>query len=155
MPFLVPEINIRPTEVLMTAKYIISKSSTRDVDKINAWYSHCQAHRLPYITITTRTKYANVEWDYINLPMEIDAVISTNENRLLDGFKRIYLKYANPKSVGRLSNHVPQFINIEIDKAELLASDLYDFITEVLGLSPLVLVTEFTLDNASPNLGER
>lgn len=118
----------------MTAKYVLTQSGVRNPDRVNDWFAHCRVKKIPYITIENRTKFATVEWDYISLPTELDELIRNNQQQLLEGFRAIYLKYANVKSEGRLNSHVPRFINIEVGKAEELASELYDFVSNVLGL---------------------
>jgi hypothetical protein len=119
----------------MVEKYVISRTNGKDVERVNNWFHHCRSNRVPYITISEHTKYATVEWDYISLPMELEAKISENESRLMEGFERIFRKYANPKSVGRLHKNVPRFVDIEISDSKLLAAEVYDFVVEVLGLS--------------------
>ena len=60
-------------------KYEISRNG--DYDKFNIWFSFCRKNEIPYITVTTRTKYAKIDWDHISYSSpDYDNEFSKNKN---------------------------------------------------------------------------
>lgn len=119
----------------MTRKYISYTHLSEDSHEINDWYRHCQQEKIPYVTVSARRKYANVQWDYINLPTEYDAILSTKGDEFIQGFQEIFKRYATDNSEYRVGNFVATFVDIEVEKAPRLAEDLFDYICRELKLS--------------------
>lgn len=78
----------------------------------------------------TRTKYADVHWDYITYSKEVDEVLEGLGTRLRDRAIDIFKQYANANSRYTASGHLVWFKNLEIESARLAASELYDLIVE-------------------------
>lgn len=98
-------------------------------DKVqNAWFHTCCAKRTPFITIKSRTKLADVHWDYITYPPHADEVLSNLNGQLRDEAIAIFMKYANSRSEYSINDQLVWFKNIEIPKAKLAAEELYDLI---------------------------
>jgi hypothetical protein len=95
----------------------------------NAWFDHCRSNRLPFITVKRRIKYANVDWDYIAYPGELDEVfLSAKANTLNEAAIAVFGKYSNAKSSYRVTGNLFFFRDIPIEHAALLAEDLFDLI---------------------------
>ena len=117
----------------MVQKYVICGQAEDNIDHVNAWYRRCRLEKTPYVTVVTRRKYADVQWDYLRLPSEMDDIIRHKAERLITGFTDIFRKYASQKSEYRIGSHVTSFVNIEISKAQLLATELYEYLSQELG----------------------
>lgn len=50
----------------------------------NAWFEYCRTQAIPFITLRCRTKLADVEWDYIAYPPEIDNAFKNLDGELRD-----------------------------------------------------------------------
>lgn len=96
----------------------------------NAWLEVCRKNNTPFITLKSRTKLADVHWDYIAYPPEVDKVLEALDGQLRDRAIAIFKKYANSRSEFRASDQLIWFKNIEIPKAKLAAEELYDIIAD-------------------------
>lgn len=112
----------------MTKKFFTYKASDDDFSGVNAWYRQCQVTHLPYIVVCTKTKFANVSWDYISLPPKTDKILDANSAEITDGLIALFKQYANNKSEYRLTCYVAEFSSIDMDKAESFAEAIFDFL---------------------------
>lgn len=95
----------------------------------NDWFQKCRIEKIPFITLKARTKYADVHWDYISYPTELDSVLDVFEDQIQDGAMKIFKNYAtDTKADFSISSRLITFRNIEISKAKLAAIDLFDLI---------------------------
>lgn len=94
----------------------------------NAWFMACQENKVPFITVKVRTKLADVHWDYIAYPTEVDEFLDGLGNQLRESAISIYTKYADSRSECNASDKLVWFRNLEIYKARLAAEELYDLI---------------------------
>lgn len=94
----------------------------------NAWFQTCRKNNTPFITVKARTKFADVDWDYIAYAPEVDKVLNAGNGQVRDGAIAIFKKYANPKSQYEANDLIVRFANLEIPQAKLAAEELYDFI---------------------------
>lgn len=96
----------------------------------NAWFEICRNNSIPFIILRSRTKLADVQWDYITYPTEVDKVLNTLDGQLRDKAIAIFKKYADSRSEYQASDLVVCFKNLEIPKAKLAAEELYDLIAD-------------------------
>lgn len=112
----------------MHLKFIEHRESEKSIDCVNEWFTFCQKNAIPYITISTRKKFADVQWDYINFHSKIENKIDMLGDDFAQGMIEIFKKYANNKSTYIAGSRVAEFKNIEIPQARNLAKNLYDYI---------------------------
>jgi hypothetical protein len=122
----------------MTKKYVTYTTLSDESTEVNAWYRHCQVTKIPYVTVSARRKYANVQWDYINLPVEYDEMLRAKGDEFIQGFVEIFRRHANGKSEYRVGKFVATFVDIEVEKAPQLANELFDYISQQLNLVGVV-----------------
>ncbi|TPQ28968.1 hypothetical protein [Methylomonas koyamae] len=94
----------------------------------NAWFQTCRERKVPFITVKNKTKYADVHWDYIAYPTEVDVILDSLGNQLRDSAIEIFKKYANNKSEYSVNGRLIWYKNLELTKAILAAEELYDLI---------------------------
>ncbi|WP_421722005.1 hypothetical protein [Alloalcanivorax xenomutans] len=111
-------------------KFVEIPRTDVSAERENAWFERCESNQIPFITVKTRTKYADVHWDYIAYSKEVDEVLGGLGTRLRDNAIDIFKKYANANSRYAASGHLVWFKNLEIESARLAASELYDLIAE-------------------------
>lgn len=113
-------------------KYVEVPKNDLEAKAENAWFEICRKNSIPFITLKNRTKFADVNWDYIAYSPKVDKVLNAGNGQLRDGAIAIFKKYANSKSKYETNDLFVQFKNIEIPKAKLAAEELYDFINAYL-----------------------
>ena len=113
-------------------KYVEVQRKDLKAKAENAWFEICRKNSIPFITLKSRTKFADVHWDYIAYSPEVDKFLNAGNGQLRDGAIEIFRKYANPKSEYEANDLIVWFKNIEIPKAKLAAEELYDFISAYL-----------------------
>jgi hypothetical protein len=94
----------------------------------NSWYQSCRERKVPFITVKSRTKLADVHWDYITYPPEVEKVLKDLGVQLRDAAIAIFNKYADNRSEYTASEYLVSYKNLEIPKAKLAAAELYDLI---------------------------
>jgi len=94
----------------------------------NAWYEFCRERKVPCITVKSRTKLADVHWDYIAYPAGVDEILDSLGNQLRDSAIAIFMKYADQRSEYTASGCLVWYKNLEISQAKLAAAELYDLI---------------------------
>lgn len=94
----------------------------------NAWFESCREREVPFITVKSRTKLADVHWDYIAFPTEVDKTLESLGTKLRDDAIAIFKKYANKRSQYTANGHLVWYKNLEIQQAKCAAEDLYDLI---------------------------
>lgn len=99
----------------------------------NAWFEICRKNRIPFITLTSRTKLADVHWDHIAYPTDVDRVLNALDGQLRDGAIAIFNRYADSRSEYEANDFLVWFKNLEIPKAKLAADELYDLIASYIG----------------------
>jgi len=100
--------------------------------KINEWYRYCKEQQIPYIIVKKRTRYASVEWDYINLDKSCDKILVDNAEKTRNLFLEIFRKYANRKSNYVMNSVIFTANNILIEDCSKLADEIYDVVVNVL-----------------------
>lgn len=89
----------------------------RDIPAMNVWFRECQRRDIPYVYVTLRRKYAEVDWDCITVdPDRDEATLGDGSRELVDKLFATFqsLASANSKksmfegsafvgSIGRLS----------------------------------------------------
>lgn len=53
--------------------YIVVSYRTKNYEINNEFYSYCKQYRKPYVVITNKNKYCDVQVDLISLPIEFDS----------------------------------------------------------------------------------
>lgn len=96
----------------------------------NTWLENCQNNSIPFIILKSRTKLANVRWDYITYPLELYRIFDILDGKLRDKIIEIFHKYENSRSEYYISDSQVCFENIETPKAKLAAEELYDLIAD-------------------------
>lgn len=94
----------------------------------NAWFESCREREVPFITVKSRTKLADVHWDYIAFPAEVDKALEILGTKLRDDAIAIFKKYANKRSQYTANGHLVWYKNLEIQQAKFAAEELYDLI---------------------------
>lgn len=116
-----------------TSKHFVSiTSKSDDYNQINTWLRQCQKSGTPYITIKTKTKFADVNWDYINLSHEAEECLRNNSKEIKNGLVSFYHKFANEQSSYSINEFTAEYKKIEIGNAEKLASEVFEFICKFL-----------------------
>jgi hypothetical protein len=119
----------------MTKKYVEYKQIDENIDHVNAWYKECQRDAVPYVIVRSRRKYADIQWDHLNLPKEADDTIRSKGDDFRNGFVHIFRKHAGLKSEYRLGSFVVEFLNIDTARATAAAADMYDYVLSELSLA--------------------
>jgi hypothetical protein len=111
-------------------KFVEIPRNDVSAEKENAWFDRCVTSQIPFIKVKTRSKYADIHWDYITYSKEVDEVLEDLGARLRDSAIDIFKQYANENSRYTASGHLVWFKNLEIESARLAASELYDLIVD-------------------------
>ncbi|MCC4118796.1 hypothetical protein LLG90_25925 [Aromatoleum toluclasticum] len=109
-------------------KYVEIPKNDVDSKVENAWFGTCRKNNIPFITLKSRTKLADVHWDYISYPTEVDRILKGLDGQLRDGAIAIFKKYADSRSEYTANDLLVWFKNLEIPKAKLAAEELYDLV---------------------------
>lgn len=118
------------------SKFVAQVSSTYDVEKFNVWFRECRKKQKPYITVTHRTKFSDVHWDYISYDKVADRVLSENSEAITQKALIIFHQVASDQSSYSINCNVITFTNIPIEKAELAATYLFDLIESIITTPP-------------------
>lgn len=121
----------------MSEKYLIIKKG--DYENKKKRFRNCQYYKIPYVVIIKHTKYADVDFDYITYPTEFDNIFKSNSAEMMKFFIEIFKKYADKKSVYTTNWMTLFFENMPLDTVELLASEIYDLVNELVEKKNLVL----------------
>lgn len=111
-------------------KYAEIPKNDVDTKVEKSWFKTCRANNTPFITVKARTKFADVHWNYITYPTEIDKVFDELGTKLRDEAIAIFMKYADKQSEYSVSGRLVWFKNLEISKAKLAAAELHDLIAQ-------------------------
>ena len=111
-------------------KFEIGKSG--ETEKFNAWFNYCSREQIPYITIKKKTKYATIEWDYINLEPAFDKIFITDSEKHRTQLIELFKKYANKQSEYMMSNLTFFVQKIYVEDSEKFAEELYNLINNQL-----------------------
>lgn len=112
----------------MSKKFIELASNDRGHIRENDWLGYCQRHRLPFVTVRRRGNVADVHWDYINFPPNIDSDIFRAESNIRDAVGRIYDACRTGKSTARVCSGTVALYDLGIPEARRAAALLYDAI---------------------------
>jgi hypothetical protein len=112
-------------------KFVEVRSNEKGHDKENIWFDKCRRDKTPYITLKARVKLANVHWDYIAYPSEMDLNFDKHKDFIVKKAVEIFNKYASSKSDYRISSGLVYFNDLELSNARLAAMELYDLVGEV------------------------
>ncbi|MDX5993494.1 hypothetical protein [Ectopseudomonas alcaliphila] len=110
-------------------------------EKENLWFEKCRREKAPFITLKTRTKFADVHWDYITYPNEVDQHLATHKESTTKKAIEIFMRHANEKSEYQVSSGLVYFNNLEIQNAKIAAEELYDLVVDTVSSCPAVAKT--------------
>lgn len=116
-------------------KYLVCKRS--EIAKINQWFRQCEAEKKPYVRVENRTKYSNVKFDHISLPMEYDSLITNIGREIQEKSIEIFMRYSIKKSSYMTNALLIEFEDLPIETAESAAEELYDLIADLLPVHTL------------------
>ncbi len=116
-------------------KYVDVPRNDMNAEVKNSWFQICRNKSIPFITLKSRAKFADLCWDYITYSPEVEEVLNSSNGQIRDGAIVIFKRYANKKSKYVASDLIVEFKNIDISKARLAAEDLYDFIAAYLEIN--------------------
>lgn len=108
-------------------KFAILKGKVNGSGFSNTWFNRCVEMEVPFITVATQTNYAKVSYDYVTLSIASNEILIENAEAIQSGLIEIFKKYANDKSGYRVTEFVADFLEIEIEKAPLLAEAVFDY----------------------------
>lgn len=108
----------------------VRKGARGATENVNLWFARCQELQVPYITVTCRTKLADVEWDHISYPPAIDVLLSAGGGELRDAAIAIFRRHARAEKSAEFiaSNLLVAFRNLKIPAARQAAAELHDLI---------------------------
>lgn len=109
----------------------VETSGSKEVGKVNEFYAKCQKEQTPYILVEKSRVYATVRWDYISYTHKTEELISKNQENYIDDFKSLFDKYKNNKSKYHIGHGLVEFYEIENEKSQDMASELYDIVLKV------------------------
>lgn len=113
------------------AKFVeVRKGAPDATESVNLWFTRCERLQVPYVTVTCRTKLADVEWDHISYPPAIDEPLSAGGGELRDAAIAIFRRHARTKNGAEFiaSDLLVTFRNLEIPAARQAAEELHDLI---------------------------
>lgn len=108
---------------------IVSKSK-KGQQLSSQWFYECERQDKPFITISNRTKFCDVKWDYITLSRETEAVISNNKVMFIEGLKALRDKYDADALV--LDEFLAIFNDVLIEDGSALATSLAHLLREAM-----------------------
>lgn len=120
-------------------KFYTKYPNKKSLTEINEWFEFCRSQKIPYIELRPRTKYADIAWDYINLPPSFDVHLSRKEKYFQDEMARIFNKHKSEKSSYRISNNTANFYNIPAENSENFCNELFDYISTEINYHNLIL----------------
>jgi len=99
------------------------------------WYEYCKNHQVPYIVISIRSSYADVEFDYITYTdTNIAKILCEKEEFIKQKSLEIFERYATRKSVVKYCGWaLIKIDNILISQADEVALEIYKLVTAILG----------------------
>jgi hypothetical protein len=107
------------------------KSFSSNSDK-SKWLHHCKESQIPYVTITNRTSYSDVEFDYISFNAPVDIKLQAKEKFVTDTVLTITDKYKNHRTeISVVGWGFIKITNLAIDNAEYVAEELVKLINNV------------------------
>jgi len=112
-------------------KFEVQKNKNINHDAINRWFKKCENEHIPYIVIKTKNKYAQIDWDYISFPKGYDKILINEKEKIYEFVMEIKNKYGVKKSDVTGNTLVTTFINIPLENAEKLATELFDFLNNL------------------------
>jgi len=115
----------------MNKNYVVRKHNNGDYNEANNWFNKCKELHIPYIIVTTRLKYADVEFDHYTMPKGYDKLLVIENENITKQNLEMLKKYGTKKSVIESSTFIIRFRNIPIENAEQLASNLYKIINKI------------------------
>lgn len=113
------------------AKFVeVRKGAPDATESVNLWFTRCERLQVPYVTVTCRTKLADVEWDHISYPPAIDELLSAGGGELRNAAITIFRRHARTKNGAEFiaSDLLVTFRNLEIPAARQAAEELHDLI---------------------------
>lgn len=116
-------------------KYHEHASGKINSDSEKSWYIHCIKHQVPYIVIKSRTKFADIHWDYITYSKENEKKLAAHANSINEFAEQLFFDYS--KNSAKSTNYTVcgnliWLKNLAISDARAAAERLYDFIERLL-----------------------
>lgn len=111
-----------------------SKYKSGDNEANSRWFHHCTNKNIPFVTVDYRTKLADIEFDYITFSSkEYDEALRAKEAETREVTFDIFERYKNSRStVVSAGWGVIKLKDIEIEYADNVAEELYDYISGVI-----------------------
>lgn len=103
----------------------------RGLGPINDWFDKCKRDQIPYVVVDKSNKYAVVRWDYISFSAEKDSLIDKNQDKYFEEIKSLFFKYSNKKSSYEIAGGLVDFYDIENEKANAMAEELYEIALKI------------------------
>ena len=112
-------------------KFVEITGKDKGFEKENSWYRFCVKHRVPYITIKSRSKATIVQWDYMSFPPDTDQSLFFMHRVLKERASSIYNRYASKNTRLSVGPGVITFRNLSPTDAREVATELFDLISEL------------------------
>lgn len=110
-----------------------------ELTKRNDWFFECQGRDIPYVYVTTRRKYARVDWDCISTDNRHDDVTRREDSReLTHHMFRTFQSIARgraKKAMFSASSFVGGIEDVPINMAPELADAMFSILYEVIRLA--------------------
>jgi len=113
------------------SKFAELTRADQDHKKENAWFGHCQANGIPFITVRARTRLADVHWDYISYSAKNDEILAEHALEIRDSAINIFRKYSSKGSSYEANNLFVWYRDMDIDTARQAAVELHDLVAKV------------------------
>lgn len=111
-----------------------SKHKSGDKESNSYWFHHCTRKNIPFVTISYRKKYADIEFDYITFSSkEYDNALRENGRKTYQMTFDLFERYKNPRTrVISTGWGVVRLENIEIEYSDRVAEELYDYVVDLI-----------------------
>ncbi|MCG6897667.1 MAG: hypothetical protein LJE61_06620 [Thiocapsa sp.] len=105
------------------------------------WFQHCRETQTPFVVVRNGETSADVLWDFVTLPPQLDAELKRDLASLERDARAIFDRYAVAESFLRVKATLIGFDRLPVDAAKSAAADLYRLITDYLPVAETVTRT--------------
>lgn len=120
----------------MVNKFVEITYKDKDHARENAWFHHCEKYKIPFITIFLHGKLADVRWDYVSFPPDVDHELFLLKSNLYQAAIQICAAHGTKHSSVRYSPGVITLHKLSSSAAQAAASRLYGVVQQV--VAPLI-----------------
>lgn len=99
------------------------------------WFHHCRETQTPFVVVRTGESSADVLWDYVTLPPQLDAALQRDLVGLEREARAIFDRYAVAESHLRVKATLIGFDRMPLEGAKHAAAELYRLIARYLGVA--------------------